>query len=124
MLSASKLAYWEGVVFLFGLAGIVFWKLMNGGISLDCLLYGDVRDKNAPSGYRKAFSPGRSQMLMITVLTAGYYLLQVIHNPKAFPQIPTAWVAALGGSHAIYLGGKATSMLLGRLQDLFDRRTR
>lgn len=96
---------------------------MTGGISLEFLLYGDHLDKSAPSGYSSSFSPGRGQLLMVTILTAAYYLLQVIHNPKAFPQIPVAWVAALGGSHAIYLSGKAKSMLLGSLQDLFNRRT-
>lgn len=123
MLSPSKLAYWEGMIFLLGLFGVVFWKLMKGDIPMDGLLNGDVRDKAAPSGYSTEFSPGRGQMLMITIFTAGYYLVQVIHNPKEFPQIPLSWVAAVGGSHAIYLGGKAKSMLLGRIRDLIDRRT-
>jgi hypothetical protein len=45
---------------------------------------------------------------------AGYYLLQVIHNPKELPEMPALMVAALGGSHALYLGGKARAMLKSR----------
>jgi len=90
---------------------------------MDGLLQGDVRDKTSPSGFRTEFSPGRSQLLMFTIVTAGYYLLQVIHNPRAFPQIPVSWVAALGGSHALFLAGKAKSMLLGQFRDLINRRT-
>lgn len=127
MLSPTKLAYWEGLIFVGGLFGIVFWKLMTGEISLDYLMYGDRIDKADASGFSSSFSPGRGQLLMVTIFTAVYYLLQVIHNPKEFPQIPISWVAALGGSHAIYLGGKAKSMLIGRVkdwvQDMFDRRT-
>lgn len=123
MPSPSTLAYWGGLILIGGFFAVIFWKLMTGAISLDFLLYGDRLDKSAASGYSSSFSPGRSQLLMVTILTAAYYLLQVIHNPRAFPQIPTSWLAALGGSHAIYLGGKAKSMLMGSLQDLFNRRT-
>ena len=59
---------------------------------------------------------------MVTSLMAGYYLLQVIHDPTTFPKIPVSWIVALGGSHAIYLGGKAFSMLLG-IRDLIERKT-
>jgi hypothetical protein len=125
MPSPSKLACWEGLILIGGLVAVVFWKLMNGGINMDSLLDGD-RLNQSGSGFDTSFSPGRGQMLMVTILTAVYYLLQVIHNPREFPQIPAAWVAVLGGSHAMYLVGKAKSMLIGsvrdRIQDLFDRR--
>jgi hypothetical protein len=123
MPSPSTLAYWEGLILIGGLFAVVFWKLMTGEINLDYLMYGDRLDKTDPSGYSSSFSPGRGQLLMVTIFTAVYYLLQVIHNPRAFPQIPTSWVVALGGSHAIYLSGKAKSMFLGRIRDLIDRRT-
>jgi hypothetical protein len=122
MTSAARLFYWEGVIVIGGLFGVIAWRLFTGGIGLECLLYGDRRDRRSDTGYSSFFSPGRTQMLIVTSLTAIYYLLQVIHDPTTFPKIPAAWVVALGGSHAIYLGGKAQSMLFG-IRDLIDRRT-
>jgi hypothetical protein len=122
MITAARLFYWEGVIVIGGLFGVIAWRLFTGGISLDSLFCGERRDRTTLSGYSTFFSPGRTQLLMVTLLTVGYYLLQVIHDPTAFPKIPAAWVVALGGSHAIYLGGKAVSMLFG-IRDLVDRRT-
>lgn len=122
MPSASTLAYWGGLALIGGLFGIIFWKLMKGDISMDGLLNGPVRDETSPSGFHTEFSPGRSQLLMFTIITAAYYLLQVIHNPRVFPQIPDSWIAAVGGSQALYLAGKAKSMLLGQFRDLINRR--
>jgi hypothetical protein len=123
MIGATRLVYWEGIIVVGGLFGVITWRLFTGGISLDYLLYGYRRDRrNYLTGYSSFFSPGRTQLLIVTVLTAGYYLLQVIHDPTTFPKIPVCWVVALAGSHAIYLGGKAQSMLLG-IRDLIDRRT-
>ena len=45
--------------------------------------------------------------------------MQVIHNPTKFPDVPNEMIGVLAGSHALYLGGKAQAMLLGRLRDLF-----
>jgi hypothetical protein len=122
MTTAARLFYWEGVIVIGGLFGVIAWRLLTGGITLDSLLCGDRRDRTTLSGYSTFFSPGRTQMLIVTSLTAIYYLLQVIHDPTAFPKIPAAWVVALGGSHSIYLGGKAQSMLFG-IRDLIDRGT-
>jgi hypothetical protein len=121
MSGVARLVYWEGVILLGGFFGVLVWKLFTGEMSLDYLLYGDRRDRSKPSGYSAFFSPGRTQMLIVTILTASYYLLQVIHDPTKFPDVPAAWIAALGGSQAIYLGGKAQSMLFG-IRDLMDRR--
>src|SRR5947209_3479648 len=108
-------------LFLVGGFFVVFaWKLLMGEIRLNYLLYGDRRDRSG-GGYTKSFSPGRVQLLMVSTLTAGYYILQVIHDSAKFPEIPTAWIVALGGSQAIYLGGKAQSMLFG-IRDIIDRR--
>jgi hypothetical protein len=115
MIDIAQLACWGGTIVLGGIFGVILWRLFTGEISLDYLLYGDRRDRTT------FFSPGRTQLLVVTILTAGNYLLQVIHDPTTFPKIPVAWVAVLGGSHAIYLGGKAQFMLLG-IRDLIDRR--
>lgn len=120
--SVPRLIFWEGVIVLGGLFGVVIWKLFTGGISLECLLYGSRRDRRSASGYSAFFSPGRSQLLIVTILVAGYYLAQIIHDPTTFPKIPAGWLVALGGSHAVYLGGKAQAMLLG-IRDLIDRKT-
>lgn len=124
MPNVAQFAAWEGIILVSGLCGIVLWKLMTGGISLTYLLHGDARAPRG-SGRRIYFSAGRAQMLMITVVSAGYFLLQVIQDPTHFPDIPTPVLLALGGSSTIYLGGKAQALYLGRLRDLaglLDRR--
>jgi hypothetical protein len=122
MNAAARFASWELTVLVGGFIVIVLWKLLTGGISLNNLLYGDLRQRGETAGFTKVFSPGRAQLLMLTIISAVYYLLQVIHDPSKFPDLPQALVAILGGSQAVYLGGKAQSMLLGRLRDLIDRR--
>jgi hypothetical protein len=115
----TTLAYWEGAILVGGLFCVVLWKLMTGGIALNYLLDGDVRDPDSPTGFSTTPSPGRIQALAVTLFVAGYYLLQVIHNPKEFPKLPGAMVGALAGSHVLYLGGKAQAMLPGGVRDLF-----
>jgi len=110
MTSAARLFYWEGIIVVGGFFAVIAWRLLTGQIRLDYLLCGDRRDKGGDTTF---FSPARTQLLIVTMITAGYYLLQVIHDPTTFPRIPVAWIVALGGSHAIYLGGKAQSMLWG-----------
>jgi hypothetical protein len=123
MRTLSALAYWEGLILLGGLFGVVLWRLFTGGISLDQLLEGDVRDANSPDGLSTYVSAGRTQLLLSTLFVAGYYLLQVVHNPKQFPTLPTGLVGALSGSQALYLGGKAQNLLLGSFRDFLNRRT-
>ena len=121
MPSVVKLAEWEGIILVAGLCGVVVWKLFTGEISLDYLLYGDAR--NSGDGRNRTtpfFSPGRAQLLMFTVVFAAYFLLQVIHNPAEFPKVPNTLLGVLAGSQAVYLGGKAQSLYLGRFRDLAD----
>jgi hypothetical protein len=117
MPSLLTLAYWEGLILIGGLFGLVFCKLMTGEIVLDQLLEGDIRDPNSADGYSSYVSAGRVQSLLFTIFAALYYLLQVVHNPKEFPTLPNGLMATLAGSQAVYLGGKAQAMLLGRLRD-------
>lgn len=121
MPSPSTLAYWEGLILIVGLFGVVFWKLCTGEIDLDQLFEGDSgQDDEASDDETSYVSAGRVQMFVVTISAAGYYLLQVIQNPTQFPAVPSGLVAALAGSHAIYLGGKAQDMLSGRLRDFFQ----
>jgi len=118
MPSISTLAAYEGFILIGGFFGIVFWKLLTGGIGLSQLLEGDIRDPNSPGGYSTQVSAGRAQSLLITLFVALYYLSQVIHNPKEFPRLPGGLIEALAGSQAVYLGGKAQAMLLGRWRNI------
>ncbi len=116
----NSVACFGGAVLIGGFFGLITWKVIVGGIRLDYLLYGDRRDRDG-GGYSDFFSPGRVQLLIVTIITAGYYLTQVIHDPTQFPAVPTSWLVALGSSHGIYLGGKAQSLLFG-VRDLVKRR--
>lgn len=101
--------------------GVVFWKLASGSIALDQLFEGDIRnsDPTNAEGYTTRVSAGRVQTFWVTVLVAAYYLWQVIQNPTELPRLPNEMIAALAGSQALYLGGKAQAMFFGRLRDLW-----
>ena len=120
MHSIVTLARWEAVILFGGIFGVVFWKLASGAIPLDGLLDADVRDKNSPdgSGLSTVPSGGRAQILLVILSVAVWYLLQVIHNPRQFPQIPDSMLRALAGSSVLYLGGKTQALFFGRLRDL------
>jgi hypothetical protein len=117
MPSIFTLTYWGGLILIGGFFAIVFWKLLTGGIILDRLLEGEIRDPNGENGYSSYVSPGRVQSLLIALFAALYYLMHVINNPKEFPEVPSGLVGALAASQALYLGGKAQAMLLGRLRN-------
>src|ERR1700687_2374444 len=105
---------WEMTILLGGLIVVVVSKLFTGGVTLSGLLMVKGGDDDG------TFTPARLHMLMSPTLAAMYYLLQVINNPtsNSLPDVPTPLVGILGGSHAIYLGGKVQS-----LQDrLFSKR--
>jgi hypothetical protein len=105
METLTSLATW-GVLALFGgFFALIFWRILTGHISLQGLFLGDRRDDSV------YFSPGRVQLLIVTIISALHYLLQVIQNPTSFPAVPQSWIAALGASQSVYLGGKAISML-------------
>ena len=88
--------------FLITLALIVFCQLVTGKINLTGLVY----DEAATS----TFSPGRVQLLVITVTTASYYLMTVLHHPARFPAIPQELLLLSGGGNIVYLIGKSRSL--------------
>jgi len=120
-----QIVTWEVQLFLLGLFGIVVMQLLAGQISTKNLLYGRKNDTGELSagadgkthGRKKDdtlyFSPERVQLLLFTLGAAFYYLTQVLNNPNpgTFPPLPTSWPTLIGGSNAIYLGGKAYSRL-------------
>jgi hypothetical protein len=77
-----------------GLAVIITYRLLTGGINTDCLL----NEKSAGGGY----SPARLQLLLFTLGGAIYYAYQCYHA-KAFAPVPTQLGAALGGSNVLYV---------------------
>jgi hypothetical protein len=113
----AKAARLETIILLAGLMIIIACKVIAGDIDRSGLLTvsKDPRRTDAPS----EFSPARAQMLMATLLGAMYYLIQVINSPSSdsLPDVPSALVGIIGGSHAIYLAGKVQSawdLLTGR----------
>jgi hypothetical protein len=101
----TRLATIEAGILVGGFFAVVAYKLLTGKIPLAGLLY----DKQ-PGG-RAAFSPARLQLLIFTAAVATRYLGEVIAKPPhdSLPHLPLSVVVALGGSHAVYLGGKAVS---------------
>lgn len=97
----------EVFLFLVGLAAIIAHRLLNGEINTNYLLYGTKKDGT------KYLSPERVQLLLFTLGTAMFYLNSVLQNRTSgvIPDVPHETLALLGGSHAIYLAGKAYMML-------------
>jgi hypothetical protein len=93
--------------FLAALAGIVFMRMLDGTIRTRYLLHGRRADGT------RYFSPERVQLLVITILVAFNYLLSVLDDraARSLPDVAPSTLALLLGSHGLYLGGKAYSML-------------
>jgi hypothetical protein len=127
MPDVRQIVTWEVQLFLLALFGIVVMQLLSGQINTKNLLCGRKNDTGEPivgpdgqtRGLKKEdtlyFSPERVQLLLFTLGAAFYYLTQVLNNPNpgTFPPLPTSWPAVIGGSNALYLGGKAYSRLWG-----------
>lgn len=100
---------YEMMLLLLVLIAVITYKLMVQQININGLLL----DKTGGRG----FSPGRLQMLAVTLTIALYYLLMVFdsQDTERLPDLPNEFLIALGGSHTIYLGGKLYGMLAARL---------
>lgn len=94
-------------VFLVALALIVGFQLLTLKMNAKGLLL--EKKPDGPAG----FSPARLQMLLITLAGAFYLISGVaanIHQGKLeFPELDNRLFLLLGGSHAVYLGGKLNS---------------
>lgn len=90
------------VVFIIVLFATVIFKLLARQINVRGLL----RDKE--SG---AFSPGRLQLLIVTLSGACLYFFKIIGaaDTGTLPPVPDELLLILGGSNAGYLGGKIYS---------------
>lgn len=98
---------------LVGFLTVIVWKILTGAISLDGLL-----ESVDPNG-RRSFSPARAQLLAATIVVAAKYVFVVIQSPQrdALPGLPSEWVAALGGSQVLFLGGKTLQLVLSQLRN-------
>lgn len=89
-------ARWEAILLVAAFAVVTVWKLLQTASFTGLLRSGD----GTPS-------PGRMQMMVLTLLSAMQYLLTTLHDPSHLPAPPAGLLAVLGGSHAVYLGAKA-----------------
>ena len=103
--TAETLVSAAALLWVGALTVIVVWKLFTRAIDLSWLLYGDR------SNGEVFFSPARVQLLIATIFLAMHLLVQVIAHPTVYPHIPPEFLAAVGGSQAVYLGGKARALL-------------
>lgn len=117
MLLLTRLTLIAGSILIFGFAAVILLQIIMGRIPLDGLL-----DSKDDSG-RAAFSPARMQLLIFTLVVAAQYLHAVFVNPRqdSLPSLPPGVIAALGGSQAVYLGGKAFTAFIQPLLKKLER---
>lgn len=88
------------------MAAVIAMQLLSGAINTRYLFHG--RRKNGDL----YFSPERVQLLLITVWVAFSYVVTVLGDRRSLPDISPETLALLGGSHALYLGGKTFARLV------------
>ena len=99
---------WAAEIILIGtvtaLFVVVAYKLLAGDINTDGLL----SDKQTGE-----HSPGRLQLMLVTIGGAAYYLYQILDGGAsgAFPPVPEVLLLAVGASNVGYLGGKVYSAM-------------
>jgi hypothetical protein len=106
MNTLSTVLRYDMFFILAGLILIVGLRMVTGKINT----YGLITDKTT-----RKISPGRLQMLMVTLLIATYYVVTVMQENK-LPALSQEYLLALGGSHLFYLGGKSYSVLARKLE--------
>ena len=106
---------WIVGLLLGGLVVVTLYGILTGQINTRNLLYGRMRDSTA------YLSPERVQLMIFTLWVGLFYLLDTFEtrflNPTpetahTFPEVNTQTLALLGGSHTVYLLGKAYAMLV------------
>lgn len=105
MANLAAVIMWSAKLWLVVLFGVIAYQLLTGQINTKGLLWGQTGSGNS------YFSPERVQLLLSTLAMASYYLGLVLQNSTKLPDVDPNWIAALGGSHALYLGGKAYAMM-------------
>jgi len=112
-----RLAEWEGLFFICGLAGIIILGLLNGEINTRHLMAEKRTDGSRP------ISAVRVQLLIMTLAMTMQYVLTAIRTRSGeMPAIPDGMLELLGLSNAIYLGGKGLTVLRDRLTSIWEAR--
>jgi len=108
------------VIFSVSTLLIILYKMMTGSINTRGMLEDKVTHD---------FSPGRVQLLMFTLFAAFYYLSLISQSigdsAQKFiklPELPDEILVVLGGSHGVYLSGKALPLLASFFKSLSDNR--
>jgi hypothetical protein len=105
MATLVMFARYEISFLLTALIAVVTYQILSGRINTRGLL-----SEKTQNGVM-AVSPSRVQLLLFTLAIAFYVLSQIDYSHQ-FPTIDVKWLAILGGSHSIYLGGKGALSLL------------
>jgi sulfite exporter TauE/SafE len=92
----ASVARWETIALIASFGIVTLWKLFQSASFSGLLRSSD-----------RTLSPGRVQLLVLTILTALQYLLATMHDPSHLPPVPADLVKVLGGSQFVYLGAKA-----------------
>ena len=87
------------ILFMSALLLVVVFKLLGGQINTSGLL----EDKETGT-----FSPGRLQLLIVTLGGASFYFFQIVGvaDTGTLPPIPAELLLIIGGSNIGYLSGK------------------
>jgi hypothetical protein len=95
-------------VFLAAFVLLVGYRLLTGQINTRRLL----ADKDT-----REFSLARLQMLVVTILGAGYWFIWVLdpRNGNVMPEIPQDLLLLLAGSHSLYLAAKSLPLVQSAL---------
>ena len=112
MNTLSTVLRYEVFFALTALVVIIAYRLLTGQINTRGLL----RDKVGG----RAISPGRLQLLIVTLLIIIYYVMKVLETKK-FPNMPQEFVLALGGSNLVFLGGKFYGLLASKFETAITR---
>jgi hypothetical protein len=98
-----RILRWEGLVFLFSLAGLLSYRMLIRRINMRGLL-GDGSDGGA-------VSPERVQLLVTLIGVSFNILRAALHSTtNALPEISTTTLSVFGASSSTYLGVKAFKM--------------
>lgn len=109
MFPIQQAVAWTGALFLGGVFVVVAIGLLTGYVNTRGLLYGRRADGSI------YFSSARVQLLIFTIGAAAEYLMSVLDRRScAMPEAPPGLVATAGGSHLLYLAGKAWALLRNR----------
>jgi len=100
MNTLATILRYELILLLAVLALIVGYRMLTQQINVTGLLV----DKTGG----RAISPGRIQLLLVTMSIAAYYLMLVIDakDKSRLPDLPNEFVMAFGASQGVYLLGK------------------